>query len=183
MLRPTAIEPLIVNSQTLLLPKVEVQLRRWAGAPVADSFGGKPLIDFAGKPMFAELAVYELFRLSGWEARWIETYGAPAKSPKQYIDWQPTLPKESRAAQVQQDIGNEVVIALLQRVALTNSNSFAGCWDVLGWQGDKLIFAECKHHRKDKWRATQRRWVQAGLSAGFQPENFLLIEWGFAPES
>ncbi|MDO7887106.1 hypothetical protein [Hymenobacter cheonanensis] len=162
-----------------MVPKVELQLRRWSGEPIADSFGGKPVIDFAGRPMFAELAVYELFRLSGWEARWIETYGAPTQSPKHYVDWHPSLPKELRKTQLHQAIADEEMLTVLQKAAAANGGSFAGCWDVLGWQGDKLIFAECKRHRKDKLQATQPRWLQAGLAAGLQPENFLLVEWDF----
>lgn len=179
LLRPTTIESMQLGAETLLVPKVELWLRQWKGAPIADNFGGKPLIDLAGRPVFAELAVYELFRLSGWQARWIETYGAPVKNPKCYTNWLPLLPREARAMQLHQLIEDERITALLQRLMIANSQTFAGCWDVLGWHGTTLIFAECKRRRKDKLRATQPRWLAAGLQEGLQLENFLLVEWDF----
>lgn len=182
LLRPTATESIQMGTQILLIPKVELHLRKWQGAPIMDNFGGKPLVDFAGRPVFAELAVYELFRLSGWEARWIETYGAPAKKPRCYTDWSPTLPSDARARQLHQPIGTPHIVALLQRIAAENSCTFAGCWDVLGWQGETQIFAECKRKGKDRLRTTQPRWVAAALRAGLLPENFLLVEWDFMPE-
>ena len=183
LLRPTTTETIQLGTAIVAIPKVELLMRRWQGEPIADSFGGKPLIDFAGRPVFAELAVYELFRLSGWEARWIETYGAPAKNPKCYTDWLPTVPREARATQLHQPIEHERIAALLQRLMIANSQTFAGCWDVLGWHDTMLIFAECKRHRKDSLRATQPRWLAAGLREGLQPENFLLVEWDFAAEN
>ncbi|WP_426491274.1 hypothetical protein [Hymenobacter sp. 102] len=71
LLRPTSQENFTLSSGPLAVPKVELALRRWAGAPVASTFGGKALIDFAGWLLFAELCVYELLRLSGWEAQWV----------------------------------------------------------------------------------------------------------------
>ena len=171
-----------IGISVLAIPKVELLLRRWQGVPIADDFGSKPLINFAGRPVFAELAVYELFRLSGWEARWIETYGAPVKNPKCYTDWLTAVPREARATQLHHPIEDERITAFMQRLMMANNQTFAGCWDVLGWQGDVLIFAECKRHRKDKLRVTQPRWMAAGLQQGLQPENFLLVEWDFAPE-
>ena len=178
LLRPTTTETLGLGGLQVLVPKVELHLRPWQGAPIADMFGGKPLIDFAGQPVFAELAVYELLRLSGWQARWIETYGAPAASPKCYTAW---LPTSSWSQQVHQPIEDASVQSRLQAIAVANGHTFAGCWDVVGWHGTKLLFAECKRRRQDRLRSTQPRWLAASLQAGLQPENFLLVEWDFLP--
>lgn len=177
LLRPTDTSSLLLDGQLTVVPKVELLLRQWTGSPIGDSFGGKPLLDVAGQPLFAELAVYELLRLSGWEARWLETYGAPALRPHHYTTWLPGVP---RAAQPQQPIEDVAVADLLQRIATANNNSFAGCWDVLGWHGTTVIFAELKRRGKDRLQATQPRWLAAGLQAGLQPANFLLVEWDFA---
>lgn len=107
LLRPTTSENISIATEIVAVPKVELWLRPWPGAAIADNFGGKPLIEVAGRPVFAELAVYELFRLSGWEARWVETYGAPAKNPQCYTDWSPLLPAISRNTQAQKPIENE----------------------------------------------------------------------------
>jgi len=86
----------------LTINKVELQFRRWEGSPLSNTFGNKSLIDFGGRPVFAELCVYELMRLSGWQARWVETYGAGAMTPnhftqffKQHVG---TTPSEYRSA-------------------------------------------------------------------------------------
>ncbi|RFP65301.1 hypothetical protein D0N36_09575 [Hymenobacter lapidiphilus] len=75
----------------IAVPKVELELRRWAGEPTAYKFGNKPLIDFGGRPLFAELCGYELFLLSGWDARWVQTFGANAKGPKLFTAWEDVL--------------------------------------------------------------------------------------------
>jgi hypothetical protein len=74
LLRPNTTEVIPCNGQAITIPKVELQLRRWEGASPNNAFGNKPLLDFGGRPVFAELCVYELLRLSGWQARWVETY-------------------------------------------------------------------------------------------------------------
>ncbi|WP_022821680.1 hypothetical protein [Hymenobacter norwichensis] len=84
LLRPTTTEAFTSAERVLTVPKVELQLRRWGGAPISHTFGNKPLIDFGGRPVFAELCVYELARLSGWQARWVETYGAGAMTPHHF---------------------------------------------------------------------------------------------------
>ncbi len=179
LLRPTTSENISSATEVVTVPKVELWLRRWTGEAIADNFNGKPLIDVASRPVFAELAIYELFRLSGWEARWVETYGAPAKSPKCYATWSPLLPAGLRTTQVQNPIENEWVKLLMQQVMLSNGNTFAGCWDVVGWHGETILFAELKRRKKDQLQATQPRWLAAGLQAGLKPENFLLVEWDF----
>ena len=176
LLRPTATETLTINAQPLPVPKVELRLRPWRGAPIADTFGGKALLEVAGQPVFAELVVYELFRLSGWEARWVETYGAPARNPKCYTQWRPDA---LRGEQPLQPIEDAETLAVLRRVAAANGDTYAGCWDVVGWHGSTIVFAELKRYKKDRIQATQLRWLEAGLKVGLQPENFLLVEWDF----
>lgn len=175
LLRPTATEAMLVNEQNLYIPKVEISLRRWEGTPLANTFGGKPLIDFGGRPVFAELCVYELMRLSGWQARWVETYGAPATAPNHFTAWA----DDRLGAQQHVPITEPWVMSTLQRLAAGNQNSYAGCWDVVAWNGQAILFAEIKRRKQDKVRSTQHKWLSAGLEAGLKAENFLLIEWDF----
>jgi hypothetical protein len=178
LLRPTATEVLLSNGNCLTVPKVELQFRQWQGTPLDNTFGNKPLIDFGGRPVFAELCVYELMRLSGWQARWVETYGAGAMTPNHFTDW-----ADARlAGQQHNPITDAPLLALLHRIAQANGNTYAGCWDVLGWKGETVLFAELKRLKKDRLRPTQPRWLEAGLQVGLQPANFLLVEWDFAVE-
>lgn len=175
LLRPNTTEALTSNGQVLAIPKVELQLRRWEGTPLNNTFGNKPLIDFGGRPVFAELCLYELMRLSGWQARWVETYGAGAMTPNHFTQWADA----GLAGQQHEPIQDPAMLALLPKIAQANGDTYAGCWDVVGWQGDAVLFAELKRHKKDRLRPTQPRWLEAGLQVGLQPANFLLVEWDF----
>lgn len=175
LLRPTTTATMLVAGQLVTVPKVQLDLRPWQGTPMLDTFGNKPLVDFAGRAMFAELCVYELFRLSGWEARWIETYGAPAAQPKLLTTWR----EVPRQQQQHQPLTDTWVAERLASIAAHNKGSYAGCWDVLGWHSETIIFAELKRLKKDRVRATQPAWLEAGLKTGLKLENFLLVEWDF----
>jgi hypothetical protein len=175
LLRPNTTEAIASNGQTLSISKVELRFRRWEGVPLNNTFGNKPLIDFGGRPVFAELCIYELMRLSGWQARWVETYGASAMTPNHFTKWADA----GLVGQQHEPIQDPVVLALLAKIAQANGNTYAGCWDVASWQGETVLFAELKRHKKDRLRPAQPRWLEAGLQVGLQPANFLLVEWDF----
>jgi hypothetical protein len=164
------------NGKVLTIPKVELQFRQWQGSPLSSTFGNKPLIDFGGRPLFAELCVYELMRLSGWQARWVETYGAGAMTPNHLTRWADA----GLAGQQHERITDPWLLELLHRIAQANGRTYAGCWDVLGWKGETVLFAELKRLKKDRIRPTQPRWLEAALQVGLQPTNFLLVEWDLA---
>lgn len=149
-------------------------LRPWSEAPLINHFGCKPLIDFGRRPMFAELCVYELLRLSDWEARWVETYSAPAALPYFFTDWQDMSPKQQ-----QQSLPENWITYLLKLIMSYNNGRHGGCWDVLGWRGETILFAELKRRKKGRLQVKQPRWLKAGLRAGLQSENFLFVEWEF----
>lgn len=178
-LRPNTTEALTCNGQTITIPKVELQLRRWEGAILNSTFGNKPLIDFGGKPVFAELCIYELMLLSGWQARWVEPFGAGAMTPRHLTRWADA----GIGGQQHEPITDPAMLDLLHKIAQANGNTYAGCWDVVGWQGETILFAELKRHKKDRIRPTQPRWLEASLQAGLQPANFLLVEWDFTKHS
>jgi hypothetical protein len=176
LLQPTDIEPFVIDNKTAEIPKVILSFKRWHGTPIAYTFGGKPLIDFDGKPMFAELAVMKLFNNSGWQARWIETYGAKVKTPFHFSDW-----IDGKLLEQPHDPIQDVEISkLLDGVSLLNGvNYFSGIWDVFGWLNGNVVFAECKRTKKDKIRSSQVNWLSAGLSYGLKPVNFLVVQWDF----
>lgn len=179
LLRPNTTESLTSNGQTITIPKLELQLRRWEGASLDNTFGKKPLIDFGGKPVFAELCIYELMLLSGWQARWVEPFAAGAMTPKYLTRWADA----GIAEQQHEPITDPAMLSLLHKIAQANGNTYAGCWDVVGWQGEAVLFAELKRHKKDRVRPTQPRWLEASLQAGLQPANFLLVEWDLTKHS
>ncbi len=123
LLRPTTTESILVQGQELLIPKVELTLRSWTGASILNTFGGKPLLDFGGRPVFAEICAYKLARLSGWETRWVETYGAAAMRPNCFTAWA----NAPLGGQCHVHIADAGISSLLQRMAVANENTYAGC--------------------------------------------------------
>lgn len=66
----------------------------------------------------------------------------------------------------------------LHAIAIANGNTYAGCWDVIAWKGDRLVFAEAKRQKKDRMQRTQLRWLETALQCGCTVEDFLVVEWG-----
>jgi len=167
-------EPFVLSSgATALVPKYEPTFKKWGGPLLNNTFGGKAVLDVSGSPAFAELAIAELFRRAGFSARWAETYGRGSRLPKFMLSWNDT----SYGEQDDCPIGECWVMDALRRIAELNGGSYSGCWDVIAWKGDRLVFAESKRSKKDRIRDSQRHWLEAGLKSGLAPGNFLVVEW------
>src|SRR5690606_22118076 len=141
------------------IPKCLAGFKKWEGTPVKETFGGKAVINLNGKPMFAEIAIMNLFLQNGWEARWVSTYGRANKEPKLLANWK----DDKYNTQIHAEISDHKIAGLLAGIAKENNGSFSGCWDVLAWKDKKVIFAESKRKQKDKIRQTQVNWLNAGL--------------------
>ena len=137
------------------------------------SFGGKDLLLVDGRPQFAEVAILRAFQAAGWQGRWLETYGNGKMTPGLWNAWHPDGPR----AQEQLPIGDAWVNERLQAIAAGNGNSFSGCWDVVAWKNERLVFAESKKRKKDAMRGTQLRWLETALRCGCALEDFLVVEW------
>jgi hypothetical protein len=168
-----SIEIFEIEEEKYQIPKSNVSFEKWTGKAIQNTFGGKTLINVDSKSTFAELAIVDLFAKEGWEARWVCTYGRGKQNPLFLKEW-----KDDKLINQENCPINEIwVMDLLNKVALLNDNSFSGCWDVVAWKDDKIIFAESKRQKKDSIRQTQINWLEAGLKNGLTEENFLVIEW------
>ncbi|MEO6150855.1 MAG: hypothetical protein ABIN95_03065, partial [Mucilaginibacter sp.] len=176
---PTNTEIFIIDHKTIEVPKTIISLKKWNGFPIANTFGGKGLIDFDGTPMFAELAILKIFNLSGWNARWIETYGAKPTSPYHFSNWLDCKLTEQPVDM----ITDENVMQVMNSMSNFNNNTFAGCWDIIGWLDNKIVFAELKRSKKDRLRNSQYNWLSAGLNHGLTSSNFLIVEWDYIETS
>jgi len=172
-LTPTDIELFSINSQIVEIPKCIVAFSKWTGEPVKETFGGKPIVSFDSKPMFAEVAIITSFRNDGWDARWVETYGRRSKEPICLSEWKDDKYKN----QIHTPIEDKEITKQLADIAKINSNSYSGCWDVMAWKGDRIIFAESKRAKKDSIRVSQNNWLASGLKYGLQPVNFMIVQW------
>ncbi len=170
--QPKYLEPFSINNETLLVPKCIVTFEKWTGKPIAETFGGKPLVYIENRPMFAELAIITKFINAGWNARWIETYGKHS-GPIFLTDWK----DDKYRNQINVPIADKNILTLLANIAKLNGNSYSGCWDSLAWKEDQIVFAESKRRKRDSIRTTQTNWLSAGLQYGLNLENFLIVEW------
>jgi hypothetical protein len=167
----TDTEPFYIDGQTINIPKSIVRFDKWTGDPVKETFGGKPVLNVSGKPMFAELAIMTHFQNDGWQARWVETYGKT--QPIFLTAWIDDKYKN----QVHVPFADTKITQLLADIATLNNNSYSGCWDLVASKGDNLIFAESKRSKKDSIRTTQVNWLSAALKYGLKHDNFLVVQW------
>ena len=72
MIYPPELEPvetekiLLPSGLTVSIPKAAPTFQRWRGKPMANTFGGKPCLEWAGCATFAEVAILRLFENGGW---------------------------------------------------------------------------------------------------------------------
>lgn len=179
ILIPDSIEIFKIEEEKYQIPKSNVSFANWIGKPINNTFGGKSLLNVDNKPSFAELAIVSLFEKEGWKARWICTYGRNKQNPLFLKEWK----DDNLKNQENFPIKEAWVMDLLNRIALLNSNSFSGCWDIVAWKNNKIVFAESKRQTKDTIRQTQVDWLEAGLKSGLTKENFLVVQWNIKSDN
>jgi hypothetical protein len=161
------------------VPSVNLVFNYWRGKPVRDDFGGKPVVDYEGRPMFAELAIVQMAVKAGWSALWQQAYPLRQSGPYYYADWKENALLKNQATTGSLDSPYHQNLQAL--IARYNSNSYRGCWDVIAWNGrERTLYIESKQFKKDSIRDSQIRWFSACLSAGLKrKENFLIVQWRF----
>lgn len=175
-LAPDHKETYDLGDATYTLPAVTLSFKRWEGAPIQNTFGGKPLVDYGGVPIFAELAIQRTAVKGGWLARWIETYASKGNTPYYFTGWLDT-PLTQQLVEPLNDVYHQ---DLLKKIAVQNNNSYSGCWDVLAWNDHKTLFMESKRYKKDSIKNTQLCWLKSALSIGLTTDNFLVVQWDFS---
>lgn len=183
-LYPRGLEPdreELIPGLEVTVPSINLVFKRWRGKPIRDDFGGKPVVDYEGRPLFAEIAILRTAVKAGWSAFWQQAYPLRQSGPYYYYaDW-----KEDRVRKDQitkSSLDSPYHQDLQARIARYNSNSFRGCWDIVAWNGEgkRTLYIESKQSKKDSLRDNQVRWFSACLSAGLKKkENFLVVQWRF----
>ena len=174
LLKPNSHETIAIKNGEFVIPKIVIEFKEWRGKIPGDTFGNKPIIDYKGKPVFAELAILGLVIDSGWDGRWVETYARGKMDPKFLLKWGGESFKKQK-----NNIPNNKIKGQLDKIAELNNNSYSGCWDVVGWKGDNVIFFESKRIGKDRIRETQIKWLKSAMKFGLKEDNFLMVEWSF----
>ena len=112
-LAPSSVEKFIINDGIIEIPKCFLTFDKWIGEPINETFGGKPIVSFGNKPMFAELAIMNHFVADGWNARWIETYAMNNAGPIYLTEWKDDKYKK----QVHKPISDVQIQKLLGAIA------------------------------------------------------------------
>jgi hypothetical protein len=148
------------------IPKSAPVFIKWTGKKIDDTYGNKAVLEFYGKPEFAELGILRLMQKAGWNGVWIDSYRG-CKYRTQF--W----PRNSVEIPTNWE-------KLLNRI-WEKAGSWAGCFDVFCWKGDEFIFIEAKRQKQDHIRETQKRWLQAAiLNCRIPLKRFLIVEWTLA---
>jgi hypothetical protein len=153
------LELTLPSGRLVLIPLCFRCFKLWQGTPIRDSFGHKPVLDWNGEPLFAELAILRLIQASGWEGVWIDTYR------RRFLQYWPhtcALPNE---AQIFLDKANQ------------GRKWPAGCFDVFAFKDDHLLFIEAKWRGHDSIKAKMKIWLELALNSGLSLESFLIFEW------
>ena len=160
---PTAREAIALpmSGRSIDVPVTRIAFAAWTGEPIADTYGGKPVLDVAGHPLFAELAILRELESNGWKGVWVDSY-----SRRMLTGWP--------AIRGEMDRGPRRMFDGISQLRRGRS------WDVFAWCDDKVLFAEAKRRGKDAIRDQQRAWLEAALERGLTPTEFLLVEWSLA---
>jgi hypothetical protein len=126
-----------------------------------DTYGGKAVLDSGGKPVFAELAILEVLRKTGWDGVWVDTYRKKFRR---------SMPPESCELPSRAE-------KLYERIRRANGGKTSGCFDVFAWKKGGYLFVESKRKSKDSIQKTQKAWVEAALASGIGIDSLLICEW------
>jgi hypothetical protein len=163
-LRPTCFQKVLLLPIRWFreIPKVQPVFKEWKGRKVRETYGGKAILDFYGKPEFAELGILRLMEHAGWSGVWVDTFRNAFRTqywPANRVDLPPKHQK------------------LFDRIA-KKAKCESGCFDVFCWKDDRFFFIESKRGGQDRIRPSQRRWLQGAIWGCRIPLNrFLIVEW------
>jgi hypothetical protein len=126
-------------------------------------FGNKAVLAYEGQPVFAELYILRVLQSAGWDGVWVSSYGG-----RKFLREMPFDSKLSNGFELKPDRRRK-----LDDIA----SKGGGCFDIFAWRNDDVLFCESKRHKRDRFRDTQRHWLNAALATGLEPTNFPIVEW------
>lgn len=151
------------SGRNVEVPKCHLMLPVWRGEEVP-TYGGKTILDYDGQPLYAELVVVKMFQDAGWNAVWVDTYRRT---------YRVGLPETDKSTVSRSEIDTSPPFITFPAAF----EKFSGCWDVVAWKGNEIVFCECKRQKKDAIRDTQLMWLEGRLSEGASVDQFLIVEW------
>ena len=151
----------------------------WDGDPLSglsNTYSNKPLIDWYGKPAFAEIAILEMMKQDGWYGVWVDSFH------KKYL---PGMPGKTQPTDLPQDVSKRLnlIRSTYREIAdrypelKLSKGNFGGCWDILCWKGPVLRFLEAKRKANDRLQRSQAAWLMAALANDLTTDSFGVVEW------
>ena len=72
LLTPTTMERVLLPSgHEAALPKATPRFPKWTKEFPWSTYGGKPILDLNGEPLYAEIAILRLLEAEGWRGVWV----------------------------------------------------------------------------------------------------------------
>jgi hypothetical protein len=175
-LRPVAgpqLKPL-ARDRPLLAGHATAAFRRWLPVPGspepgwAETYGKTPIVSADGTWSVAEIELTRRLREAGWQAGWMDTFGAAPRVWREWLIEQSALP--------------ELVRDTLEQIDGALGTAHVGRPDLVAWRGSSLgetVFVEYKGP-SDRVRAGQDPWYRAALAAGVSRGQFAVARWPHA---
>lgn len=162
LLIPSSVQPFtFFPNLKVLIPKVNLVFKRFADMPFEITYNKKPVIDFNGERVFAEIAILRIFQNDGWDGVWVDS------SRRKYRIGYWT---ENAIVKLQED--KQKLLEDIYDIAGIKT----GCWDVFCWKGKRVVFTDSRR-KNDKFRHTEIKWLKAALKYGLKEDSFLIAEW------
>lgn len=150
------------------LPVCHHLFSKWLGKLPNFDFGKKPMIEYKGKGIFAELAILGLLQESGWEGVWVETYGGVHFLKDMPSSWK-LINNNAKIPQEKEDL----------LINIWKTGKTTACFDVFVWKDNEIIFFEGKHKGKDRLTNAQLKFIEGALSCGISTKSLIVVEWSY----
>lgn len=154
------------SGRRISLKRSRVTFAPWTGDAIRNRYGGRPVVEFGGRPLFPELAVLHALRNDGWDGVWID-----GLRQKNWID----LPERSDPVTL------PARPTRLLRSIVRRNGGLAGAWEVFAWKDDEHLFARPLHCETGRMLASQLRWIESCLLSGLTEDAFRVVEWEPTP--
>lgn len=162
-LEPSTTQPFsLKDGRVVEVPKAVPCFSRWSGQLPGDTFGGKAVLNFKGRPAFAELIILWSFLEARWEGVWVDSFG------KRYLREFWPIPGPLSLPSEHEDLLRQIV---------DRTGAQGRSWDVFCWSAARVVFAEAKRERYDWIRSSQIAFLAAALDIGVPISSFLVVEW------
>jgi hypothetical protein len=123
------------------------------------TYTSKPLVQLGAEDIFGELALVRLLARDGWEALWADTFHGKF--------WQ-GMPNVSEPVRPPSHVAD-----LYARVA-DRKGGPSGCFDVIAWRGERIVWVEYKGPG-DRPNRNELYWLEAAIGAGVCDDDLMFV--------